>query len=124
MSKEGWDELRKAAQSIGFDYNSVADGRMTGLFDLTADQLSELQDEAPTFWAKLDGDVQEYLQNVIDCNTEIESMKDKLNETMTGVSFDSFYDSLYPLFQIWIRAARIWRMISGNILKLQSSPTW
>ena len=66
---------------------------MTGLFDLTADQLSELQDEAPTFWAKLDGDVQEYLQNVIDCNTEIESMKDKLNETMTGVSFDSFYDS-------------------------------
>lgn len=93
MSKEGWDELRKAAQSIGFDYNSVADGRMTGLFDLTADQLSELQDEAPTFWAKLDGDVQEYLQNVIDCNTEIESMKDKLNETMTGVSFDSFYDS-------------------------------
>ena len=99
MSKEGWDELRKAAQSIGFDYNSVADGRMTGLFDLTADQLSELQDEAPTFWAKLDGDVQEYLQNVIDCNTEIESMKDKLNETMTGVSFDSFYDSLYPLFR-------------------------
>lgn len=93
MSKEGWDELRKAAQSIGFDYNSVADDRMTGLFDLTADQLSELQDEAPTFWAKLDGDVQEYLQNVIDCNTEIESMKDKLNETMTGVSFDSFYDS-------------------------------
>lgn len=93
MSKQGWDELRKAAQSIGFDYSSVADGRMTGLFDLTAEQLSKLQDEAPTFWAKLDSDVQSYLQNIIDCNTELEDMKDKLNETMTGVSFDSFYDS-------------------------------
>ena len=93
MSKQGWDELLKASKDIGFDYKSVADGRMTGLFDLTAEQLSKLQDEAPTFWAKLDSDVQQYLQNIIDCNTELEDMKDRLNETMTGVSFDSFYDS-------------------------------
>lgn len=93
MSSQGWDELRKAAQSIGFDYNSVADGRMTGLFSLTAEQLERLQEEAPTFWAKLDGDVQGYLQNIIDCSDEIEDMKTKLQETMTGVSFDSFYDS-------------------------------
>lgn len=93
MSSQGWDELRKAAQSIGFDYNSVADGRMTGLFSLTAEQLERLQEEAPTFWAKLDGDVQGYLQNIIDCSNEIEDMKTKLQETMTGVSFDSFYDS-------------------------------
>lgn len=93
MSSQGWDELRKAAQSIGFDYNSVADGRMTGLFSLTAEQLERLREEAPTFWAKLDGDVQGYLQNIIDCSNEIEDMKTKLQETMTGVSFDSFYDS-------------------------------
>jgi hypothetical protein len=93
MSSQGWDELRKAAQSIGFDYNSVADGRMTGLFSLTAEQLERLQEEAPTFWAKLDGDVQGYLQNIIDCSNEIEDMKTKLQETMTGVSFDSFYDN-------------------------------
>ena len=93
MSSQGWDELRKAAQSIGFDYNSVADGRMTGLFSLTAEQLERLQEEAPTFWAKLDSDVQGYLQNIIDCSDEIEDMKTKLQETMTGVSFDSFYDS-------------------------------
>lgn len=93
MSSQGWDELRKAAQSIGFNYNSVADGRMTGLFSLTAEQLERLQEEAPTFWAKLDDDVQGYLQNIIDCSDEIEDMKTKLQETMTGVSFDSFYDS-------------------------------
>lgn len=66
---------------------------MTGLFSLTAEQLERLQEEAPTFWAKLDGDVQRYLQNIIDCSNEIEDMKTKLQETMTGVSFDSFYDS-------------------------------
>lgn len=93
MSSQGWDELRKAAQSIGFNYNSVADGRMTGLFSLTAEQLERLQEEAPTFWAKLDDDVQGYLQNIIDCSDEIEDMKTKLQEAMTGVSFDSFYDS-------------------------------
>ena len=93
ISSQGWDELRKAAQSIGFNYNSVADGRMTGLFSLTAEQLERLQEEAPTFWAKLDDDVQGYLQNIIDCSDEIEDMKTKLQETMTGVSFDSFYDS-------------------------------
>lgn len=93
MSSQGWNELSKAAQSIGFDYNSVADGRMTGLFNLSAEQLSKLQDEAPTFWAKLDNDVRGYLQQIIDCNNEIEDMKEKLNETMTGVSFESFYDS-------------------------------
>lgn len=93
MSKNEWDELRKAASSIGFDYDSVSSGKMTGLFDLTSEQLSRLQEEAPTFWAKLDGDVKEYLQNIIDCNTEIEDMKNRLNETMTSVSFDSFYDN-------------------------------
>lgn len=93
MSEQGWIELQKAASSIGFSYSSVADARMTGLFDLTAEQLSKLQDEAPTFWAKLDDGVREYLQNIIGCNGELEEMKDKLNETMTGVSFDSFYEN-------------------------------
>lgn len=93
MSRNEWYELQRAARSIGFDYNSVAGGRMTGLFDLSAEQLSKLQEEAPTFWAKLDGDVKEYLQNIIDCSDEIELMKGRLQETMTGVSFDSFYDN-------------------------------
>lgn len=93
MSKQGWEELREAANLIGFKYDSVAGGRMTGLFDLTAKQLDELQSKAPTFWAKLDDDVREYLQNIIDCDNEIKKMKEDMKETMTGVSFDSFYDN-------------------------------
>lgn len=93
MSDSGWKELAQAAKEIGFNYSSVADGRMTGLFDLTAEQLEELQEKAPTFWAQLDDEVRGYLQNIIDCQTEIENMKDMMNEATTGVSFDSFYDN-------------------------------
>lgn len=93
MSSQGWDELYKAANSIGFNYDSVTSGRMTGLFDLTAEQLTKLREQAPTFWAKLDGDVREYLNKIIECNDNISDMKEKLKEATTGVSFDSFYDS-------------------------------
>lgn len=93
MSSQGWKELREASKLIGFDYNSVADGRMTGLFDLSAEQLADLQEKAPTFWAELFGETKTYLQGIIDCNDQIEEMKEKLKEAATGVSFDSFYDN-------------------------------
>ena len=93
MSEQGWNELKKAAENIGFNFWPLAEGRMEGLFSLTADQLEKLQKQAPTFWAKLDGEVQNYLNEIIDCNTEIGKMQSMLDETMTGVSFDSFYDS-------------------------------
>lgn len=92
MSNEGWRQWDKFAQSIGIDPDAIG-GRLTGLFSLTAEQLSKLQEDAPTFWAKLDDDVKGYLQDIIDCNEEIENMKEQLKETMTGVSFDSFYDN-------------------------------
>lgn len=93
MSERGWEELAKAAKDIGFNYKSVAEGRMTGLFDLTAQQLEDLQEKAPSFWAQLDDEVRGYLENIIACQDQIEEMKDQLNEATTGVSFDSFYDN-------------------------------
>lgn len=95
MSSEGWDELRTASRDIGFDYDAVAGGRMTGLFDLTAAQLEQLQEKAPVFWAKLDGDTRQYLQNIIDCNDEIEKMDNLLKENLTSVTFDSLRDSFH-----------------------------
>ena len=92
MSNEGWRQWDEFAQSIGIDPDAIG-GRLTGLFSLTAEQLSKLQEDAPTFWAKLDDDVKGYLQDIIDCNDEIENMKEQLKETMTGVSFGSFYDN-------------------------------
>lgn len=93
MSQSGWNELAQAAKEIGFNYNSVADGRMTGLFDLTAQQLSDLQEKAPTFWAMLDDEVRGYLQNIIDCQDEIDTMGERMDEAVTGVDFNGFYEN-------------------------------
>lgn len=100
MSSEGWDEA-KAALGSDFINKKIDDGRMTGLFDLSVEQLQKLQMEAPTFWAKLDGDVRDYLEQIIACNEKTGEMKDLLNESLTGISFDSlfdnFLDSLYDM---------------------------
>ncbi len=97
MNDAAWAELRKASASIGVNYDRVAGGRMTGLFDLSVQQLAALQEQAPTFWAKLDDDVREYLQKIIECGDEVENMKAKMQETLTGVSFDSFYDTFLSM---------------------------
>lgn len=92
MSSEGWNEAKKALGSAFYN-NGIGDGRMTGLFDLSVEQLEKLQMEAPTFWAKLDGDVREYLEQIIACNEKTEEMKDLLNEALTQVSFDDVYSN-------------------------------
>lgn len=90
MSNEGWNEVQSA---IGINaYNKIKEGRMEGLFNLSVEQLKKLQMEAPEFWAKLDGDVSNYLEQIIACNEKTEEMKDILNESLTNTSFDSVRD--------------------------------
>lgn len=100
MSSEGWNQLKGWANNNDISntlFSSIKDGRMTGLFDLTAKQLATLQEQAPTFWAKLNDDVKGYLEGIIKCNDEIEAMRESLKETLSGVSFDSFYDKFVDL---------------------------
>lgn len=95
MSKEGWEELRNASQELGFDYESVAGGRMTGLFDLSTEQLEKLKEEAPTFWAKLDDDVRGYLDNIIAGADKLDEIQNQIKEQLTQMSFDSMRDAFY-----------------------------
>ena len=97
MSYEGWQELRKAAREAGFSYEEVADGRMTGLFDLSLEQLKKLQETAPTFWAKLDDDVRDYLNKIIDGSKRIEEMQDAIREQQTATTFDTIYDNFVSM---------------------------
>lgn len=66
---------------------------MTGLFDLTVEQLEKLKSEAPAFWAKMDGDVQEYLNGIIDGEERIEDIQNQISEQLTQTTFDSVFDS-------------------------------
>lgn len=92
ISSEGWSELRNVTREIGLNYNNIAGGRMTGLFDLTAEQLSKLKEGAQTFWAQLDNDVRKYLDGIIDGDERIQEIQRKQKEQFTQISFDSLFD--------------------------------
>ncbi|GAB6010797.1 tape measure protein [Viscerimonas tarda] len=90
MGNAEWNEASSALGGNARDI--IGTGRMTGLFDLSAEQLEKLKTEAPLFWSKLDGDAKGYLEDIIAANKSIEEMKEILNESLTGISFDSLYD--------------------------------
>lgn len=95
MSSEGWGQLNQWAKNNKISdslYGSISGGRMTGLFDLTAEQLENLKEDAPTFWAKLKDDTKEYLNNIIDGAEQINEINKATKEQLTQVSFDSVFD--------------------------------
>lgn len=100
MSQEGWNQAKEALGKDFYSYG-IDQGRMTGLFDLSVEQLEKLQSEAPIFWAKLDDDVKEYLESIIESGEKIDEMQDAWKENLTNVSFDSVYseflDMLYDM---------------------------
>lgn len=92
MSQELWDQWDEFAKSIGQNPDAIG-GRLTGLFDLTAEQLEKLKEEALGFWSKLDGDVQNYLNKIIEGEERIEDIQKAVQEQLTQTSFDSLFDS-------------------------------
>lgn len=92
MSQELWDQWDEFAKSIGQNPDAIG-GRLTGLFDLTDEQLEKLKEEAPGFWSKLDGDVQNYLNKIIEGEERIEDIQKAVQEQLTQTSFDSLFDS-------------------------------
>ena len=92
MSQELWDQWDEFAKSIGKDPDFIG-GRLSGLFNLTAEQLEKLKKEAPGFWSKLDGDVQNYLNKIIEGGERIEDIQKAVQEQLTQTSFDSLFDN-------------------------------
>lgn len=95
---EDWENIARAlGVSVGSAQRTIGTSRMTGLFDLTADQLQKLKEEAPEFWARMDGDVQKYLQSIIDGSEMIAKLNEQTKEQLTSITFDSMYDSFVDL---------------------------
>lgn len=93
-SSSDWQDIADALDmSVNAAKEFIGTGRMTGLFDLTVEQLEKLKSEAPTFWAKMDGDVQEYLNGIIDGEERIEDIQNQISEQLTQTTFDSVFDS-------------------------------
>lgn len=97
ISEQGWNELaqwNKEMSGMAYEAKNV-----DWLFGLSAEELLSLQETAPTFWAQLGDDIGGYLQAIIDSGEATEELKKMLDETYTGLSFDSLKDSLDDLIQ-------------------------
>lgn len=94
MSAEGWAQAKEALGNDVWknEWQNEAN-RMMWLTDLSADQLRTLRDEASIFWTQLDGDVQSYLNSIIEGEEKIEDARKKAQEQRTQISFDSMYDN-------------------------------
>lgn len=64
MSWEGWNQ---AAQTLGMtidQFKEKMNGRMTGLFDLSDEEIAKLQENAGIFWSQLDSDTQKFADQI------------------------------------------------------------
>ncbi len=92
----------QAASALGMttkEFKELTGGRGEGLFDLTSEQLEKLKEGAPSYWASLDEDVRNWLQEIIDCDENIEQLAWDLKENLTQISFDELSSNLQDTFQ-------------------------
>lgn len=75
------------------NFEDVLGSRMENLFNMSWQQLEKLKEEAPTFWAGLDTDVQTYLNDIIAAGQAADDALDSAKEKLLGISFDSFVDN-------------------------------
>ena len=98
ISSTAWEQARRV---LGSDFSKVADGRMTGLFDLSYEKLVELRDEATSFWSELHEDTRKYLEQIIESEEAWQEVQETRKEAMTGISFEnvrsSFLDMLMDM---------------------------
>ena len=94
ISSTAWEQARRV---LGSDFSKVADGRMTGLFDLSYEKLVELRDEATGFWSELHEDTRKYLEQIIESEEAWQKVQETRKEAMTGISFESVRSSFLDM---------------------------
>jgi len=101
MSAAGWQQ---AADALGMSTQELIDmmsKNMTNIFNLPAEQLEKLMEEAPLFIAQLDSEAQEYIRQIIEAENNIKETTAREMENATGISFESFSnDILESLYDV------------------------
>ena len=121
MSDADWMAVAASLGRTSADWAGLG-GRLEGLFDLSAEQLEKLKEDAPAFWAKLDEETRNYLQGIIDGATKIESMQQQVKEQITGTSFDGVFDSfLSQLNDLADGSEEVFGNVTDNFQKMMNS---
>lgn len=91
-----WHSNKNVGAVGGFEQMSQILGKsvqsMDDLYYLTGDELYLVQSQLPEAWSQIDSRIKENLQSIIDCKDEANELRDALNQAMTGIDFDSFYN--------------------------------
>ncbi|WP_281514164.1 hypothetical protein [Phocaeicola sartorii] len=96
ITSEAWAQAKAALGGAFYTYG-IGDGRMTGLFDLSVEQLEKLQAEAPLFWAQLHSDTQDYLNRILESNEALAELENERLSGLTKVDLSGFEDSFVDM---------------------------
>lgn len=97
MSGEGW---KQAAETLGMsekEFKKKMGGRMTGLFDLTDEQLLKLQSDASIFWSQLDSDTQKYADQIANGVGKVAEVLEQQIADTTLIDYDSLRSDFQDL---------------------------
>ena len=97
MSGEGW---KQAAKTLGMSVNEFKNkmgGRMTGLFDLTDEQLLKLQSDAGIFWSQLDSDTQKFADQIANGVGKVAEVLEQQIADTTLIDYDSLRSDFQDL---------------------------
>lgn len=91
-----WHSNKNVGAIGGFERMSDILGKsissMTDLYSLSGDELFLIQSQMPEAWSLIDARIRENLDSIVACKDEANELRDALNQAMTGVDFDSFYN--------------------------------
>lgn len=91
-----WHSNKNVGAVGGFEQMSDILGKsissMTDLYSLSGDELFLIQSQIPEAWSLIDARIRENLDSIVACKDEANELRDALNQAMTGVDFDSFYN--------------------------------
>ena len=97
MSAAGWADAAKALGMSVSQFKNAMGGRMTGLFDLTDEQLAKLQEEAYIFWAQLDSDTQNYANQIAEGVAQVKEVLEQQMTDTTLIDVDTLRNDFHDL---------------------------
>ena len=97
MSAAGWADAAKALGMSVSQFKNAMGGRMTGLFDLTDEQLAKLQEEAHIFWAQLDSDTQNYANQIAEGVAQVKEVLEQQMTDTTLIDLDTLRNDFHDL---------------------------
>ena len=91
-----WHSNKNVGAIGGFEQMSDILGKsissMTDLYSLSGDELFLIQSRMPEAWSLIDARIRENLDSIVACKDEANELRDALNQAMTGIGRDSFYN--------------------------------